>query len=127
MVDDVEYGEIRSPEITLPSPEKEVRPSTVLKVDPQVDPLKVSVHEHSSSFEKLDNERTLHEKHGGKHGECSIPRESNYNNEGSNVLAAGEVDGGPNMQEERDFNFVDQLNQVGPSPISGLGKRSKAY
>ncbi|MFS7936464.1 hypothetical protein Hanom_Chr05g00415891 [Helianthus anomalus] len=127
MANDVEDGEIRSPECSVPSPVMEVRSPTAPQVDPLAVPLDVSVHDQSPFFEKLDNERVLHEAHGGKIGECSKPWESNYNNEGTNDLAAKGVDGGPILQEERDCNVVGQFDQFGPTPLSGLGKRSRAH
>ncbi|MFS7932831.1 hypothetical protein Hanom_Chr04g00372561 [Helianthus anomalus] len=126
MANDVEDGEICSPECTGPSPVKEVRSPTTLPVDPLAVPLEASVHEQSPSFKKLDNEQVLHEEHGGMVGECSKPWESIHNNEGTNVVATKEVGGGPVLQEERDCTTVGQFDQFGPTPLSGLGKRSRA-
>ncbi|MFS7902071.1 hypothetical protein Hanom_Chr01g00006971 [Helianthus anomalus] len=125
MEDEVEDGEIRSPATPASSPEKEDRPSSGDQDVPRVETQKVSVHEKSPSFEKADNERLLHDERGGLHGESTYPREYYHNNERNKVLAAEKVTGGPNLQEERGCNFVDQINQFGPTPISGLGKRSR--
>ncbi|MFS7977040.1 hypothetical protein Hanom_Chr10g00899531 [Helianthus anomalus] len=114
MADDVEEGEIRSPEVAISAPEKEVRSSS----EPQKDP----VHEPSPDNEEMDNVRVLHE----MHGECSIPKEPNNNYEGTDGMEAGDFVGGPQLQEERDFGFVDQSKQDGPTPMAGLGKRNRA-
>ncbi|MFS7902068.1 hypothetical protein Hanom_Chr01g00006941 [Helianthus anomalus] len=125
MEDEVEDGEIRSPATPASSPEKEDRPSSGDQDVPRVETQKVPVHEKSPSFEKADNERLLYDERGGLHGESTYPREYYHNNERNKVLAAEKVTGGPNLQEERGCNFVDQINQFGPTPISGLGKRSR--
>ncbi|XP_021980427.1 uncharacterized protein LOC110876568 [Helianthus annuus] len=77
MVDEVEDGEFRSPEANVPSPEKVDRPSPVGQDENHVEPQKISGHENSPSFEKLDNEQFLHEEHGGVHGDGSNPRNLN--------------------------------------------------
>ncbi|KAJ0547332.1 hypothetical protein HanIR_Chr08g0371011 [Helianthus annuus] len=120
MEDDVEDGEIRSPEVVIPSPEKVFRPSS----DHPSDPPSVSIHEQPLDFEKSDNNVGLHEKYGDVQGECSMPRESKNIYDGIDALAAGNV-GGLNRMEERECPFVDQLNQDGPTPLVGLGKRNR--
>ncbi|MFS7908548.1 hypothetical protein Hanom_Chr01g00084461 [Helianthus anomalus] len=123
MVDEVEDGEIRSPEVTVPSPEKILDNERSLHGVPQ----KFSVHEQSPCLDTLDNEGPLHEKNGELHGDYSNPREPNLNNDEENSMAAEKFNGGPTLQEEREGNIMDKIYQFGPTPIVGLGKRSRAH
>ncbi|MFS7930300.1 hypothetical protein Hanom_Chr04g00342611 [Helianthus anomalus] len=123
MVDEVEDEEIRSPEATVPSPEKMLENERSLHEDPQ----KFSVQEQSPCPDTFDNERPLHENIGELHGDYSKPREPNFNNEEDNSMAAEKFNGGPIMQEEREGNIMDKTYQFGPTPIVGLGKRSRAH
>ncbi|MFS7933322.1 hypothetical protein Hanom_Chr04g00378391 [Helianthus anomalus] len=123
MVDEVEEGEIRSPEESVPSPEKVLDNERSLNEDPQ----KFVVREQSPCPDTLDNERMLHENIGEMHEEFSIPRKPNFNNEEVKSRAAEEFNDGPIMQEEREGNTMDNNYQFGPTPIVGLGKRSRAF
>ncbi|MFS7998658.1 hypothetical protein Hanom_Chr12g01156491 [Helianthus anomalus] len=122
MMDEVEEREIRSPEKSVPSPKKTLDNERPLHEDPQ----KCVVHEQSPCPDTLNNERTLHENIGEMHENYYNPRESYFNNEEVNSMAADKFNGGPNMQEEREGNNMDKIYQFGPTPIVGLGKRSRA-
>ncbi|MFS7944718.1 hypothetical protein Hanom_Chr06g00515571 [Helianthus anomalus] len=108
MEDDVEDGEIRSPEVVIQSPVKEVGQSANDIFDRPV----VSILEEPVDVEESDDNLSMHGKHGEVHGECLLPRESNRISEGTDILAAGNV-GGPNRIEERECPYVDQFNQEG--------------
>ncbi|MFS7889885.1 hypothetical protein Hanom_Chr00s000005g01612251 [Helianthus anomalus] len=97
MADEVEDGEIRSPECDMPIPEKVLENER----SSHEDPLKASVHEPSPGLEILENERSLHGVHGEMHGDYSNSKEFNVNNEDNNDLEAEEVIGGPYVHEER--------------------------
>ncbi|MFS7980096.1 hypothetical protein Hanom_Chr10g00935341 [Helianthus anomalus] len=118
--EDIEDGEIRSPEVVIQSPGREGGKSA----SDVLDHPEISIHEEPAVVEESDNNVFLHGKHGEVHGEVPLPRESNRISEDNINLAAGNV-GGPNRTEERDCPFVDQVNQEGPTPLIGLGKRNR--
>ncbi|KAM0071560.1 putative RNA-directed DNA polymerase [Helianthus debilis subsp. tardiflorus] len=120
MENDMEDGEIRSPTVVNKSPVREVQQSPLLSSDqPSVPNIEASV-----GVEKSDVNVGLHEKAGKVYGECSMPRESNYFNNGVNGMTAGAVGGNPTFLE-RESPLMDQVDNDGPTPIVGLGKRNR--
>ncbi|KAM0047199.1 hypothetical protein Hdeb2414_s0009g00325641 [Helianthus debilis subsp. tardiflorus] len=120
MVDEVEEGEIRSLVLNSSVPEEVNRPPS--------EPLSEPVNDQSPVNERLgpdrsramdgDNEESvpvgLHEVHG---------ESSNHNSEN---VAAGSYDCGPYHKGVNNINLVDHLDQEGPTPHIGLGKRNRA-
>ncbi|KAJ0917795.1 putative RNA recognition motif domain, nucleotide-binding alpha-beta plait domain superfamily [Helianthus annuus] len=120
MENDIEDGEIRSPSVVIKSPVKETRQSPFQSSDqPSVPNIEASV-----GIEISDVNMGLHEKAGEVHGECSMPRESNYFNNGVTGMTA-EVLGDNTTFVERGNPLTDQVDHDGPTPIVGLGKRNR--
>ncbi|MFS8005090.1 hypothetical protein Hanom_Chr13g01233371 [Helianthus anomalus] len=119
MVDEVEDGEIRSPEVTPPPPEKILDDERSLHGDPQ----EFSAHEKSPCFDFLDNEGPLHDNVGESHGNFSKPRESHLNNDLEHSMAAEKLNGGPILYEEREGIFNNE--QFGPNNTPGLSKKTQ--
>ncbi|MFS8031269.1 hypothetical protein Hanom_Chr17g01543821 [Helianthus anomalus] len=111
--DEVEDGEVRSPEIVRPAPETSNRSSS----EPSIQP----VSEKSPEVEEVETVEMLHE----MHGESSIPRVTVNVPVGPEEVAAGCYGSGPQHLENCGNSKVDQLEQDGPTPIVGIGKRSR--
>ncbi|MFS7896402.1 hypothetical protein Hanom_Chr00s004632g01724261 [Helianthus anomalus] len=124
MEDEVEDGEIRSPIHKSPVPE-------VVPRSPPESP-SIPVDDRSQENVTLDTER-LHEVHGIP----TILKEVINESEIPEKVAAGATDGGPRLEglsvdglgsHDKSVNGsgpVDQLLNDGPTPIFGLGKRSR--
>ncbi|MFS8022689.1 hypothetical protein Hanom_Chr16g01442451 [Helianthus anomalus] len=122
MVNDVEEGEIRSSEVLESSPGNVAKTDTF---DSSASP-SVSEKERSVEHEKPDDCLDMHENIGNTHGDETFPRKSINDNVGPGILAAEKVSG-YNRAEERDCNMVDHLDQSGPTPLFGLGKRNRNF
>ncbi|MFS7973722.1 hypothetical protein Hanom_Chr09g00860031 [Helianthus anomalus] len=111
--DEAEDGEIRSPEMVRPAPEISNRSPS--------EPLIHPVGEKSPEEEEAETVEVLHE----LHGESSIPRVTVNVHVGTEEVAAGGYGSGPHVLENCGNSNVDQLEQDGPTPVVGLGKRSR--
>ncbi|MFS7949111.1 hypothetical protein Hanom_Chr06g00567731 [Helianthus anomalus] len=120
MADDVEDGEIWSPEVVESSPAKVVETTPAEPNGPIIASNNESPVEHENSEDVLG----LHGNFGNLHGENNCHGETNYDNVGPDVLSA-EKDIGNIRREEREDNLVDHLQQNGPTPMIGLAKRSR--
>ncbi|KAJ0557124.1 putative RNA recognition motif domain, nucleotide-binding alpha-beta plait domain superfamily [Helianthus annuus] len=124
MEDEVEDGEIRSPIQKSPAPVVEIRSPSEPSLQPVVD--------RSPEIEKLGNEE-LHDLHEYSPNNNKVINDDEIPEE----VAAGIYDSGPNLKgisgfglgsHDREINgtgLVDLLKNDGPSPIIGLGKRSR--
>ncbi|MFS7940134.1 hypothetical protein Hanom_Chr05g00460111 [Helianthus anomalus] len=134
MVDDVEDDEIRSPVVDDTPPERVVEsspsvtpgPNVALNIETPVEYEKpeddLGLHENVGNVHGVD--LGLQENVGNLHGEYNCHKETNCDNVGPKDMSA-EKDYGDVRRVERENNLVDQLQQNGPTPMTGLGKRSR--
>ncbi|KAJ0483181.1 hypothetical protein HanIR_Chr13g0662091 [Helianthus annuus] len=112
--DEVEDGEIRSPVVNAPVSEEAVRSPSESHVN--------AGNEEPPDNETLDNVETLH----GVHGKSK--KRPDFNNGNIEVInsAATNLNSGPHLSVGNENGYYDNLNQDGPTPIIGLGKRNRA-
>ncbi|KAM0027520.1 putative RNA recognition motif domain, nucleotide-binding alpha-beta plait domain superfamily [Helianthus debilis subsp. tardiflorus] len=111
MEDDTEEGEIKSPAANVPVPENIVRSTSAAQVG----------HEESPDNEPLGNLESLH----AVHGEIKSPSNFNKVNTCTLNVAATTSNSGPQQLVEKENDYLDNVNQYGPTPITGLGKRNR--
>ncbi|MFS8018660.1 putative RNA-directed DNA polymerase [Helianthus anomalus] len=112
MEDVAEEGEIKSPVDNVPVPENPVRSS----------PASHGGHEESPDNESMENVESLH----AVHGETNSPLNFKKDNAGILNAAAATFNGGPYQSVEKENEFLDNIYEYGPTPITGLGKRNRA-
>ncbi|MFS7932557.1 hypothetical protein Hanom_Chr04g00369221 [Helianthus anomalus] len=127
MDEEAEEGEIRSPGLNSPMPEEGDRPPS--------EPPSKSVFEQSLEGEKLGQvgSREAHgefEKSGHTgmhevHGEVYTQQEDNNGSVFPENVEVGSNFCGPHHVGASGSKLVDHLDQVGPTPIIGLGKRNR--
>ncbi|KAF5806317.1 putative RNA recognition motif domain, nucleotide-binding alpha-beta plait domain superfamily [Helianthus annuus] len=120
MVDEVEEGELRSPEAIGASPGNVTKATTVESAGSPI----ILENERSVEYEKSENGFGMHVNDGDKHGDGTFPRHSINDDVGPECLAAGKFCG-HNGAEERGCNLMDRIDQTGPTPLVGLGKRNR--
>ncbi|MFS7992403.1 hypothetical protein Hanom_Chr12g01081811 [Helianthus anomalus] len=112
MEDEAEEGEIKSPVANVPVPENIVRSTSASHVR----------HEEPLDNEPMENLESLHV----LHGETKSPLNFNKENTETLNVATTTSNSGPHQSVEKENGFMDNLNQDGPTPITGLGKRNRA-
>ncbi|MFS7929690.1 hypothetical protein Hanom_Chr04g00335511 [Helianthus anomalus] len=111
--DEAEDGEIRSPVNNRPASGPGYRSSSVPLMDTGI--------EKSLEVEKMEPEKPVHE----VHGEPISPKESNYAIGGPDVIVTEKSASETHDQAVNGIGLVNQLMNDGPTPIIGLGKRSR--
>ncbi|MFS7986901.1 hypothetical protein Hanom_Chr11g01015711 [Helianthus anomalus] len=110
--DETEEGEIKSPVANGPVPEIIVRSTSASQVG----------HEESPDNVPMENLESLHD----VHGEIKSPSNINEVNAGALKVAAATSNSGPQQLVEKENDYLDNANQYGPTPITGLQKRNRA-